>query len=173
MRFAPFVAALLLTTTACHSKETAGSGVTLLDGDRIIVSGPAVVSAIPIDDQGNVDAAEARSQIPSLESVALQYPDVRVLLTDSGGHTSDSALRNFAADWTVRPHLVVAADSASAGTRLPRDGRLHTLVIGADGRVAAEWSDHAVPTQVIVAAIRKVTANLSTPSDNVVRKETP
>ncbi|WP_143589805.1 hypothetical protein, partial [Streptomyces africanus] len=85
-----FVAALL-SVTACRAEEQAGSGVTLLDGNRITVTGPTVVSALP------VDAAPARSQIPSLKSVALQYPGVRVLITDSDGRTTDAALRNFAA----------------------------------------------------------------------------
>lgn len=172
LRTIPCAAALLLVT-ACHGKVPADSGVTLLDGDRITVSGPTVVSALPIDDQGNVEAAAARSQIPSLKSVALQYPDVRVLITDSDGHTTDSALQNFAANWAIRPGLVVAADSASAGTRLPTDGQLHTLLIGPHGDVAADWSNNAAPTQAIVAALRKVTTNPSAPSDNVVRKEAP
>lgn len=168
----PFVAALLLAT-ACRAEAPAGSGVTLLDGNQISLSGPTVVSALPVDDQGGVDAAAARSQIPSLKSVALQYPDVRVLVTDSDGHTTDAALQNLAANWALPPELVVAADSASAVTQLPADGQLHTLLIGADGHVAAEWSNQAAPTQAIVAALRKVTANPSTPSDNVVRKEAP
>ena len=168
----PVVAALLLAT-ACRAEAPAGSGVTLLDGERITLSGPTVVCALPVGDQGDVEAAAARSQIPSLKSVAQQYPDVRVLITDSDGHTTDAALQNFAANWAVRPELVVAADSASAGTQLSRDGQLHTLVIDTDGHVAADWSPHAVPTQAIVAALRKATANPSTPSDSVVRKETP
>ncbi|WP_327318868.1 hypothetical protein [Streptomyces sp. NBC_01235] len=175
MRVIPFAAALLFVT-ACQAEAPADSGVTLLDGKRIAVSGPTVVSALPIDDQGDVDAAAARSQIPSLKSVALQYPGVRVLISDSDGHTTDAALQNFAANWAVRPELVVAADSAFAGTQLSADGRLHTLLIGADGHVAADWSNHAAPTQAIVAALRKVTASPSTPStpsDNVVRKESP
>jgi hypothetical protein len=172
LRAIPCAVALLLVT-ACRAEVPAGSGVTLLDGDRISVSGPAVISGIPIDDQGNVEAAAARSQIPSLKSVALQYPDVRVLITDSDGHTTDSALQNFAANWAIRPDLVVAANSASAGTRLPADGRLHTLLIGPDGHVAADWSHNAAPTQAIVAALRKVAASPSPPSDSVVRKEAP
>lgn len=169
----PFVAALLLAT-ACRAEVPADSGVTLLDGNRISVSGPTVVSALPVDDQGDVDGAAARSQIPSLKSVALQYPGVRVLVTDSDGHTTDAALQNFAANWALPPHLVVAADSASVDARLPTDGQLHTLLIGVDGHVVADWSNQAAPTQAIVAALRKVTANpSSTPSDNVVRKEAP
>lgn len=170
IRMIPFVAALLLVT-ACRAEVPAGSGVTLLGGDRISVSGPTVVSAIPIDDQGDVDAPAARSQIPSLKSVALQYPDVRVLITDSDGRTTDSALQNFAANWAIRPALVVAADSASAGTRLSRDGQLHTLLIGADGHVAADWANRPAPTQAIVAALRKAAVSPTTHSDNVVRKE--
>lgn len=172
LRMIPLVAALLLVT-ACQAKAPAGSGVTLLDGDRITVSGPTVVSGIPIDDQGNVDAAEARSQIPSLKSVALQYPDVRVLITDSDGRTTDAALQNFAANWAIPTELVVAADSASAAAQLSKDGQLHTLLIGADGHVAADWPNHAAPTQAIVAALRKAAASPSTDSDSVVRKETP
>ncbi|MET7702437.1 hypothetical protein [Streptomyces sp. NPDC005485] len=168
----PFVAALLLAT-ACRAEVPASSGVTLLNGDRISLSGPTVVSALPIDDQGDVDAATARSQIPSLKSVALQYPDVRVLVTDSDGHTTDAALHNFVANWALPPELVVAADSASVGAQLPTDGQLHTLLIGADGHVAAEWSNQAAPTQAIVAALRKVTASTATHSDNVVRKAAP
>jgi hypothetical protein len=175
-RMIPFVAALLLVT-ACRAETPAGSGsglgVTLLDGDRISVSGPTVVSAIPIDDQGDVDAAAARSQIPSLKSVALQYPEVRVLITDADGHTTDAALQNFAANWAIRPTLVVAADSASAGTQLSRDGQLHTLLIGADGHVAADWTNRPAPTQAIVAALRKAAVSPTTHSDNVVRKEAP
>ncbi|WP_460072620.1 hypothetical protein [Streptomyces sp. YKOK-I1] len=172
LRAIPFAAALLLVT-ACHAKSAADSGVTLLDGDRISVSGPTVVSALPIDDQGDVDAAQARSQIPSLKSVALQYPQVRVLITDSDGHTTDAALRNFAANWTIPAALVVAADSASAGAPLSEDGQLHTQLIDAAGHVAATWQNRAAPTQAIVAELRKVTANPSTPSDSAVRKETP
>ena len=175
-RMIPFVAALLLVT-ACRAEAPAGSSsglrVTLLDGDRISVSGPTVVSAIPIDDQGDVDAAAARSQIPSLKSVSLQYPDVRVLITDADGSTTDAALQNFAANWAIRPTLVVAADSASAGTQLSRDGQLHTLLIGADGHVAADWSNRPAPTQAIVAALRKAAVSSTTHSDNVVRKEAP
>ncbi|KOG34485.1 hypothetical protein [Streptomyces resistomycificus] len=166
----PLVAALLFVT-ACQAEEQAGSGVTLLDGNRIAVTGPTVVSALPVDDEGNVDAAHARSQIPSLKSVALQYPEVRVLLTDSDGRTTDAALRNFAANWSIPPELVVAADSASAGAQLSMDGQLHTLLIGADGHVAADWSNRAAPTQAIVAALRKVTASPSTHPDSVVRGE--
>ncbi|MGP4052597.1 hypothetical protein [Streptomyces sp. 2A115] len=169
-RTIPFVAALLLVT-ACRAEVPADSGVTLLDGDRISVSGPTVVSAVPIGDQGDVDAAAARNQIPSLKSVALQYPDVRVLITDSDGHTTDSAMRNFAANWDLSHELVVAADSASADARLSRDGQLQTLLIGADGHVAADWSNHPAPTQAIVAALRKVAASPTSHSDNVVRKE--
>lgn len=169
----PVVAAALLLVGACRAEVPAGSGVTLLDGDRIPVSGPTIVSALPIDDQGDVDAATARSQIPSLKSVALQHPDVRVLVTDSDGHTTESALQNFAANWALPPELVVAADSASVGAQPPTDGQLHTLLIGADGHVAAEWSNQAAPTQALVAALRKATASSSTPSDNVVRKEAP
>lgn len=168
----PFVAALLLVT-ACRAEVPAGSGVTLLDGGRISLSGLTVVSALPVDDQGDIGVATARSQIPSLKSVALQYPDVRVLVTDSDGHTADAALQNLAANWALPPELVVAADSASVSARLPTDGQLHTLLIGADGHVAAAWSNQAVPTQAIVAALREVTASSSTPSDNVVRKEAP
>ena len=172
VRMIPFAAALLLAT-ACQAETRADSGVTLLDGKRITVSGPALVAALPIDDRGDVDAAEARSQIPSLKSVALQYPGVRVLISDSDGHTSDGALQNFAANWQIQPGLVVAADSASAGPHLSRDGQLHTLLIGADGHVAADWPSRAVPTQAIVAALRKATASPSSDSDSVVRKETP
>ncbi|MDX2696360.1 hypothetical protein Sipo8835_34525 [Streptomyces ipomoeae] len=167
------LAATLLLVTACNGNGPADSAVTLLDGQHIAVSGPTVISALPIDDEGNVDAAEARNQIPSLKSVALQYPGVRVLITDSDGHTTDSALQNFAANWAIPPALVVAADSASAGTRLSADGQLHTLLIGADEHVAADWSNHAAPTQAIVAALRKVAASPPTHSDSVVRKETP
>ncbi|WP_217238305.1 hypothetical protein [Streptomyces sp. AC555_RSS877] len=166
----PFVAALLFVT-ACQAEERAGSGVTLLDGNRIAVTGPTVISALPVDDQGNVDAAHARSQIPSLKSVAVQYPDVRVLITDSDGHTTDAALRNFAANWSIPPSLVVAADSASAGAELPRDGRLHTLLIGGNGQVTADWPNRAAPTQAIVAALRKVTASSPTHPDSAVRGE--
>lgn len=171
-RAIPFAAALLLAT-ACHANAPAASGVAVLDGKRITLSGPTVVSALPIDDQGNVRAANARSQIPSLKSVALQYPEVRVLITDSDGHTTDAALRNFAANWAVPPGIVVAADSASAGARLPADGQLHTVLIGADGHVTADWSNTPAPTQAIVAALRKAAASPPPPSDNVVRKETP
>lgn len=167
----PLTAALLLLflllVAACRAEEPAGSGVTLLDGKRITVSGPTVVSALPIDGQGNVEAAQARNQIPSLKSVALQYPGVRVLITDSDGDTSADALRNFAANWAIPPGLVVAADSAPAGPEKYTDGRLHTQLIDADGSVAAAWPDRAAPTQAIVAALRKATASpstLSTPS---------
>jgi hypothetical protein len=168
----PVVAALLLAT-ACRAEAPAGSGVTLLDGERITLSGPTVVCALPVGDQGDVEAAAARSQIPSLKSVAQQYPDVRVLITDSDGHTTDAALQNFAANWDLPPRLVVAADSASTGARLPADGQLHTLLIGADGQVAADWPNRPAPTQAIVAALRKVTASPTTHPDNVVRGETP
>lgn len=169
-RMIPFVAALLLAT-ACQGEAPAGSGVTVLDGKRIALSGPTVVSALPIDDQGNVDAANARSQIPSLKSVAQQYPGVRVLITDSDGRTTDAALQNFAANWAVPPRLVVAADSASVGAKLPSDGQLHTVLVGADGHVAADWSNRPAPTQAIVAMLRKAAASPSPHSDNVVRKE--
>ncbi|MDK1347612.1 hypothetical protein QNO09_30820 [Streptomyces sp. 378] len=172
IRTIPFAAALLLVT-ACRAEVPAGSDVTLLDGGRTPVSGPAVISALPIDDQGGVDAAAARSQIPSLKSVALQYPDVRVLITDSDGRTTDAALRNFAVNWSLSPELLVAADSASAGTRLSMDGQLHTFLLGADGHVAADWPNQAAPTQAIAAALRKVTASPSTHPDSAVRGETP
>ena len=119
LRTIPFAAALLLVT-ACRAEAPAGSGVTLLDGKGIAVSGPTVISALPIDDQGNVEAAVARSQIPSLKSVALQYPDVRVLITDSDGRTTDAALRNFAANWSIPSPLVVAAAAASRPASSPR-----------------------------------------------------
>lgn len=175
----PFVAALLLApvlllVTACQADERpAGSGVTLLDGNRIEVSGPTLVAALPVDDQGDVVAAHARSQIPSLKSVAQQYPGVRVLISDSDGRTTDGALKNFAANWAIPPGLVVAADSASAGTRLSKDGQLHTLLIGADGHVAADWVNQPAPTQAIVAALRTSTASPTTHPDNVVRGEAP
>ncbi|KUO03015.1 hypothetical protein AQJ67_18655 [Streptomyces caeruleatus] len=166
--------AVLLLVTGCQAEESpAGSGVTLLDGDTIDVSGPTLVAALPVDDQGDVVAAHARSQIPSLKSVALQYPDVRVLITDSDGNTTDGALRNFAANWSIPAGLVVAADSASAGARLSKDGQLHTLLIGADGHVAADWANQPAPTQAIVAALRKSTASPTTHPDNVVRGESP
>ncbi|MER6711374.1 hypothetical protein [Streptomyces sp. NPDC000877] len=168
----PFATALLLVT-ACRADVPAGSDAALLDGGRTPVSGPAVLSALPIDDQGDVDAAAARSQIPSLKSVALQYPGVRVLITDSDGRTTDAALRNFAANWALPPGLLVTADSPSAGPKLPRDGQLHTLLIGADGHVAADWPNQAAPTQAIVAALRKATASPSTHPDSAVRGETP
>lgn len=166
----PCVAALL-SVTACQAEGQAGSGVTLLDGKKISVTGPTVVSALPVDDQGNVDAVHARNQIPSLKSVAQQYPDVRVLITDSDGRTTDAALRNFAANWSIPPALVVAADSASAGAPLSKDGQLHTLLIGADGHVAADWANRPAPTQAIVAALRKATASPPTHPDSVVRGE--
>ncbi|MFF3335674.1 hypothetical protein ACFYWX_40150 [Streptomyces sp. NPDC002888] len=175
----PFLTALLLVpalllVTSCQAEEPpAGSGVTLLDGNRIAVSGPTLIAALPVDDQGDVGAAHARSQIPSLKSVALQYPDVRVLITDSDGHTTDGALKNFAANWSIPPDLVVAADSPSVGTRLSKDGQLHTLLIGADGHVAADWANQPAPTQAIVAALRKRTASPTTHPDNVVRGEAP
>ncbi|MFF9777545.1 hypothetical protein ACF1HJ_28280 [Streptomyces sp. NPDC013978] len=174
-----FVAALLsvpalLLVTACQAEEQpAGSGVALLDGNRIEVTGPTLIAALPVDDQGNVGATQARSQIPSLKSVALQYPDVRVLITDSDGRTTDGALKNFAANWSIPPELVVAADSPSAATRLSKDGQLHTLLIGADGHVAADWANQPAPTQAIVAALRKSTASPTTHPDNVVRGEAP
>ncbi|MFJ9892063.1 TlpA family protein disulfide reductase [Streptomyces sp. NPDC091280] len=167
-------AAALLLLTACGSSGKADdSRVTLLDGRHITLSGPTLVCALPIDDQGDVGSTAARSQIPSLKSVAQQYPGVRVLITDSDGRSTDDALTNFAANWSVQTRLVVAADSGLAGAPLSRDGQLHTLLIGADGQVAATWTDRAAPTQAIVAALRKATAAPTSDSDSAVRKETP
>jgi hypothetical protein len=153
---AALLLALTIIGTGCTAPDATlenWQGRTVDLSDVSVDQGLALVSAVPIDTNGQVTDPAGRSQIVVLKSITTQHPDVRGLIVSSSKAASSGSLQNFAADWQVGPSGVVGYNAESLAQAIEAIEDTVTTVLIDDGKVIGSWSSRVVLAQEIDAAL--------------------